>query len=126
MNQDEWGTETGNSFHRRWYVYLAWPLLFVAMMGFVVLIAGFGGAETLMPLYLLFGVAIFVLGVWALIGYYYDARALRNVNSSWVPRWYLWAAGHILITPLVITPIYLIRRTTKTGLPPRVASLFAD
>lgn len=58
---------------------------------------------------------ITVIAGWgALFGYYYDARAIREV-SDWQPWWQFYAIGHILGGAAVVAPLYLLRRGKEVG-----------
>jgi len=107
-----------DGYDRRWYVYAFWTL-------FIPLVVGAAGVRVVSDaaatgLMLVLSLSMAVAGVWGLLGYYWDARDGRD---GYQPRWYLWALAHIILSPLITSPIYLIRRTSKTGLPPRVASV---
>jgi hypothetical protein len=117
-------------YHRRWYVYAVIPLLFVVSLAFGVL-SGispislgtfFDGVMSLVLLPLL--VATPVAVIWAFFGYYWDAKVLREADSDWVPLWWVWLLAHIITTPLLTVPVYLLRRTQKTGIPPYVSNLY--
>jgi hypothetical protein len=121
-------------FARRWYVYATFPLVFVMFLlsGIVSFVPGvsavlgsnlFSGALTVIgvPVAVVFFGSIF----WAIPGYYWDAKALRAANAEWEPLWWLWLIGHLTISPVVAIPVYWLRRTQKTGLPPRVRDLVA-
>lgn len=51
----------------------------------------------------------------ALPGYYLDARRLRTDGAAWVPAWWKWALGHLLLA-VFVAPFYVLRRRSKVGL----------
>lgn len=133
MTESEYKYSAG--FARRWYVYATLPVVLAIffLSGIVSLVPGvsavletdlFSGALSVIgvPVAVVFFGSVF----WAIPGYYWDAKALRVVDSDWIPLWWLWVAGHLTITPAVTIPIYWIRRTQKTGLPPRTQELVAS
>lgn len=57
---------------------------------------------------------VFVTMWGALIGYYYDARALRRAGADWVPRWWVWTLLHLPFWP-VVAPLYVFERHRRLG-----------
>lgn len=119
------------SFHRRWYVYAIIPGLFLFAVVFGLVSAATPtnfdiftesvATIVLLPLFIMLPISV----LWALLGYYWDAKILREADSDWIPLWWLWLLGHIFTTPLLTVPLYLLRRTQKTGVPPGVQQLIS-
>lgn len=58
-------------------------------------------------------------GMFALVSlgtYYVEASRLKDANAPWVPAWWLYAIGHILLSPFVVAPVYLLQRWRHIGL----------
>lgn len=62
-------------------------------------------------------IGIFVSVLGSLYGYHAEADALKAAGSEWVPGKWWWTAGHILLTPYFVAPLYLIDRWLHVGLP---------
>jgi len=103
-----------SEFQRRWYVYAFWvaylPIAFLIVLLSVNGLIGIGLSFAIASLAVIFG-------IWGLVGYYYDAKHQKGHNANWVPQWYLWVIAHILLTPILIAPLYLLQRTLRTGTP---------
>lgn len=110
------------SFDRRWYVYASWvafiPLVFVGAA-----VRGLSGAAAT-ALMLALSLSMAIAGVWGLVGYYFDAKA--SEETGYRPLWWAWALGHIMLSPIITSPLYLLRRTWKTGFPPRIAAVLGE
>lgn len=110
MNQD---------FQRRWYAYAFW----VALVPLSIVAGGLSILSEKLALmaFVPLGIAMFIFGWWTLFGYYYDAKV--SDETGYRPYWWAWAIGHIILSPVLVAPVYLVRRTWKAGLPPRVKGL---
>jgi uncharacterized BrkB/YihY/UPF0761 family membrane protein len=114
-----------NSYWRRWYVYAYWSL---PLFGFIVVmilstVAGAAGLpglpgapELVVILATILGLLAIPMGFWALFGYYWDAKVLKE-RGSWGVWWPPWVLGHLLFSPLIVAPFYLALRTRNTGYP---------
>lgn len=76
-----------------------------------------GLPELIVILFTLGGLLAIPLGFWALFGYYWDAKILNQTQADWSVTWPLWAIGHLIFSPLLTAPIYLLFRTLNTGYP---------
>lgn len=106
---------------RIWWAYAffaaIWPVWIIAAVAA-------GGLELLLPgvsepiigaLATVTVILAFVAGVVGLLGYYEEAKTLRD-RGGWAPTWWAWAAAHLLLTPFITGPVYLARRWQKVGL----------
>lgn len=111
-----------DAFDRRWFAYAWFVLVWVWVVVFSNVLARFawgsGAVENMLSI-VWWGVilATIVAALWALVGYYYDAKHLREIDADWRPRWGIWVLGHIIFSPMFIAPIYLAVRTHRTGSP---------
>jgi hypothetical protein len=108
--------ELSTRYWRRWYAYayfaagwLFFPSIYVAIpLGF---------ENSLIYLWMPWFLLALPVGLWTFMGYIEDATELKDVEADWVPKWWAWALGHVLLSPLFTAPIYLLQRTSRTGLP---------
>ena len=120
-------TELSDRYWRRWYICGLWaaaiPVTFLVVLFYAILSSlstiqlPQTFSDILFGLYLFVSLFMFLAAWWMLFGYYYDAKELKNIDANWRPIWGLWVVAHILISPFLLAPIYLIRRTQKTGVP---------
>lgn len=100
--------------HLLWTLYL--PIMLPLLGVFAVLdSAGLGTAAAL--LIAVPAVAFFVGAVLSLYGYYKEAQQLDERGSDWVPTWPLYVVGHLILSPIVVAPIYLLQRWRHIGIP---------
>lgn len=107
---------------RYWYYHAffvgAVPLGALGVGAFVVLetsgVAAAGSIGGAAGLLFLGGVLVATVG--GLIGYIAEAKLLREAGSAWVPTWPVYVVAHLLISPFLTAPIYLIQRWRHVGL----------
>lgn len=111
--------ELPTSYWRRWYVYAAVPVVFGVMTATLgIADSGVPAGDSISGAVFFASLAVlFPAMIWSLVGYYYDAKALGDAGANWTPLWYLWAGAHLLLTPLLVVPVYLVFRTIQTGTP---------
>ena len=82
---------------------------------------GLGGAVRIGTNWVLRGLGVFVAITWfgSLIGYYYDAKYIRTLDSDWSPYWMAYTAVHVIPVAgaLLAVPIYVLQRMRHVGLP---------
>lgn len=82
-------------------IYAQWA----AIIGLSV--AGLGSLATIA----MYSLAIHIATPFGVLyAFHADSKHLREVEASYQPLWKLWVAATILITPLLTSPIYLLRR----------------
>lgn len=95
--------------HFSWIVI--WPVFVLLLVFYIIsdILAGI----------LYVGVAIFMfVAAWgSLFGYWVEAKRLKEAESEWVPMKWFYIVGHILLSPVIIAPIYFVRRWQKIGIP---------
>ena len=64
---------------------------------------------------LLFGATI-LAAFGSLVGYYEEAKHFRETGSEWVPTWWAYTAAHVLLTPVIVAPMYVVQRWRHVGL----------
>ena len=64
---------------------------------------------------LLWGI-ILVFVIVGVIGYYYDAKALKAADAAWQPNPWIWIVGGFIFGQVLVMPIYLARRWWTVGL----------
>lgn len=108
-----------DSYWRRWYVYAIWtlPWVLLVLVWITSAVGVPGGPETFVLIGTAGGIFAIPLGIWALLGYIWDASVLKEAEADWQPSWILWAVGHFIFSPLLTAPLYLILRTRRTGYP---------
>ncbi|MFB6173381.1 MAG: hypothetical protein ABEI39_01935 [Halobacteriales archaeon] len=55
--------------------------------------------------------------VLTLPAYYFDAQFLAAEGHPWAPRWRLYCLASLVLTPLVVAPVYLLQRHRHVGRP---------
>lgn len=112
-------SELSTAYWRRWYVYAAVPAVFAVMTATLgIADSGAPGGDSIYAVVFFASVAVlFPAMIWSLVGYYYDAKALGETDANWHPTWWAWALAHLLLTPLLVVPLYLLWRTGQTGTP---------
>jgi len=103
-----------------WQWHLLWALYIPIMLPLLALFAlldsaGLGTAAAL--LIAVPAVAFFVGAFLSLYGYDKEAQQLDEQGSEWVPTWPAYAIGHVLLSPIVVAPIYLLQRWRHIGIP---------
>lgn len=94
------------------YFVLVWPAVLVG--GGVLLALDVVLSSAAVPIGeaagLLFFAATAIAAFGSFIGYYFEAERFRAADSTWVPTWWAYMIGHVLLTPFVVAPIYLLQR----------------
>lgn len=57
-----------------------------------------------------------VAGLGSFAAYHADAKRLGERGSDWRPTWWAWIVGQLLLTPIVVAPLYVARRYQRVGL----------
>jgi hypothetical protein len=102
--------ELPKSYWRRWYVYASWPAGLVAFI--LIAVMGLPGGPELV---ILGFVLVFPLWVWTILGFYWDASALKE--AEWQPWWPVWIVSTLILSPVLISSFYLLKRSLRTGVP---------
>lgn len=94
---------------RVWYFHAAVVALWPAMIALTVVQASAEawGAVAVVGLVAMAG---------SLVGYFEEAKHFTAAGSEWVPRWKLWTAAHVVLSPLVAAPLYVVQRWRRVGL----------
>lgn len=98
-----------------WMWHFSWVVIWpVFVLLFIVYIL-----SDLLAVIIYMGVAIFMFAAaWgSLIGYWVEAKRLKEAESDWVPMKWLYIIGHIFLSPFIVAPVYFIRRWQKIGIP---------
>jgi hypothetical protein len=57
-------------------------------------------------------------GLWGLVSYYKENKAMKQAGLEWRPKlWPLWTIMHLIFTPYFLSPVYLWWRRRKLGRP---------
>ena len=59
---------------------------------------------------------ILIFGFIGVIGYYYDAKALKAADAAWQPNPWIWIVGGFIFGQVLLMPFYLARRWWTVGL----------
>lgn len=106
------------AFNSRWYVA---PLGVALLPVAVGLLFGVGYlVPALEPVFSVLVAAVFgtaiVGGFLSFFAYFYEAKRLRDHDSSWVPRWRYYVLLQLIFTPLLVAPVYIYQRHRHVGL----------
>jgi len=55
-------------------------------------------------------------GLLGIVGYYYDAKALKAADAAWQPNPWIWIVGGFIFGQVLLMPVYLVRRWWTVGL----------
>jgi len=106
--------------HEYWHWHLLWVIYIPVMIPFVLALSFAEGTifewVFMMPV-LFFALLLVLAAVLSLYGYYKEAKQLKEQNSDWVPHWGLYVVGHIILSPLIVAPIYILQRWRHIGVP---------
>jgi uncharacterized membrane protein len=92
------------------FVTIGLILSFIEILWF-----GFESDGMLAATFLLYGMILLfvIIGV---IGYYYDAKALKAADAAWQPNPWIWIVGGFIFGHVLLMPFYLARRWWTVGL----------
>jgi len=103
-----------------WQWHLLWALYIPIMLPLLGIFAVLdsAGLGTVAALLIMVPAVVFLAAAFfALYGYYKEAQQLDEQGSEWVPTWPAYAIGHVVLSPIVVAPVYLLQRWRHIGIP---------
>lgn len=114
-----------SEYYRKWYGFALVSTAIPAVVGVFTISQTVFGRLPAFVFYVLIAYlfVITIQSIACLAWYYRDAQVLDEANADWKPFAGLWTVAHVLLSPFITAPLYLLIRTRNTGYPPRVEQL---
>lgn len=107
---------------RYWWFHAFFVAIIPAGVGLVALVALIETISPGLARLILIGGGILLIGAGifanfgALAGYHAEAKLLRKAGSEWVPVWWVWIIAQLVLSPVLVAPVYLAQRWRHIGL----------
>lgn len=102
----------------KWWIFHF--IISISLPGFFIgiLLAGYVNfPSNVVDVIIFLWLAISLISVFgSLFGYHAEANKMEEIDSDWVPGKWFYTIGHIILTPWIVAPIYLIDRWLAIGL----------